>query len=144
MITYPTLTDFLADALLHPHEENRTAGSTEPEHLVEICKHLEQVDNTDVRRTLLVNIFWRLIQAGFILLHATEPQTGVYPNPGNPHTRGPDANKHDFFKHNRVARPCFLTEYVFKNNSKRLQARYMVATLTLQWRSRIAQAFGGE
>lgn len=144
MITYPTLTGLLVDALLHPHEENRTAGSTEPERLVEVCKHLEQAAKTESRSTPLENSFWRLIRAGFMLLHATEPLTGAYPNPGNPHARGRNADKHKPFKQHQMARPSFLTEYVFMHYSNRLQIRYMIATITLQWRIKIMEVFGGE
>jgi hypothetical protein len=96
-------------------------------------------------------------------LRRITPLPGVYPDPGLPSSRGrgPSNNPHPggnatLSEWQAELRPtastikygysadCFLDQFVHDKGDPRLQLKYMLATLLLQWRTTLAGIMGGE
>lgn len=96
-------------------------------------------------------------------LRRIAPLPGVYPDPGLPSSRGrgPSNSPHpggngtlsEWQAEPRPTAPtinhgysanCFLDQFVHDKGDPRLQLKYMLATLLLQWRTTLAGVIGGE
>lgn len=107
----------------------------------------------------VLNWLWKI----HARLRRITPLPGVYPDPGLPSSRGrgPGNNPHPggnatlsewqaelrptapTIKHGYSA-DCFLDQFVHDKGDPRLQLKYMLATLLLQWRTTLAGVIGGE
>lgn len=143
LMTYERLSDFLSYMLLHPYEENRTAWSDDAQSLVDAIRGLEMAMRRRRRwrpREVPLDVIW----AAYRHLRCAQPLKGTYPGPGLPSRR--EEAKHRDGPRASPARGgrCFLDDFVRDDCGLSLQAHYMVATLGLQWRTRVMRVVGGE
>ena len=144
VISYKNLADYLRYILLHGSEENRTAWSNDG---VQVIQYLESFgtmpgsENGQSRYTPFSRVIW----AVFRYLRAIEPLKGTYPDSGSPRARVEVSSNPSRDAHmTSQTEHCFLDEFVARNCAARLQIRYMWATLSLQWRTKIMSLIGGE
>ena len=143
MVTYKRFTNFLTYTLLDPYKENRTAWSSDAESLIAILGKSQSADQKLPSCERSQAIFPRIMWYIHGRLRSTEQLKGVYPNPGLPQTRvvggprspmGPFTNDEGFFMDTYVRNNCDLI----------LQVRYIIAALSLQFRTKVMKVIGGE
>lgn len=144
MITCEKVTDFLLYSLTHPYDENHTAWSNDPVRLISMLDDFElpKTSREPSSRTTTAIDFEYLLWGIFKRLRRTYQLKGAYPYPGFPKTRT-DALKLPS-KPSQSNRECFLDIYVRLHFDQSMQLRYMLATLSLQWRTKVMSIMGGE
>lgn len=143
MVTHKRFTNFLTYTLLDPYKENRTAWSSDAESLIAILGKSQSADQKLPLCERSQAIFPRTMWYIYGRLRSTEQLNGVYPNPGLPQTRvvgrprspmGSLTNDEDFF----------IDTYIRNNCALILQVRYIMAALSLQFRTKVMNVIGGE
>ena len=140
MMTYDKFVDYLRYTLLDTHEENHTAWSNDAEQLIDYLQVSAQIDDdkqpVELRQNLLRTVYERL--------RIIKRLTGAYPNPGLPLVRAGPAASRDHTTLIYAKRSSYLDDFVFGHCDSWLQVRYVWATLSLQWRTKIMDVIGGE
>lgn len=140
MITYDRVVNYLRYTLLDPHEENHTAWSNDAERLIEFLQISEQTEDDKQPVGLRRKLLW----AVYAPLRTSKRLTGAYPDPGLPRARAGRAAARDSTEGTSSWRETSLDNFVFKHCDPWLQIQYVWATLSLQWRTKIMGAIGGE
>lgn len=144
VITYNCLTDYLRHTLLHPNEENRTAWASDSIRLIDYLEDLERAMRDKLRGEQTDKAMPRVLLTVYYWLRTTEPLTGSYPDPGLPKARAVPIEARVRAKFDGPRKEWFLDEFVFGHCNTWLQIRYVWATLSLQWRTRVMGMIGGE
>lgn len=153
MLTYGKLSDLLSCALLDAFEENRTAWSNDGERLIAALQALEIAEESSQKcegqagRTRVSGIFLPRLWAMHAWLGGfQQPLMGVYPAQGFPNRRAvvcPISSKNSADWPLRNQRH-FLHEFVQNHVGCWLQIRFLIASLSIIWRSKLMAVIGGE
>ena len=123
------------------YEENHTAQSNNAADLVALIEACQKTEQKSVSIVRSDNIFSQLLWISYRHLRVTKSLKGVYPNPGIPQKRASLANSANA---SSTRERFFLDNFVRNHLSLSLQMRYIFAVLTLQWRTAVMGAIGGE
>lgn len=141
MITFSSLNEYLSHVLLGASEENRTAWSADASSLICLVRNAESLkpaQDGGWGDGEAAGIWW-LIWATYRRLRSSKKLIGAYPHSGTPKARAVAYTMP--FQHTDT---CFLDGFVRRSCPKVVQLQYMLATLSLQWRSTIFGIIGGE
>ena len=145
LITYPTLSSFLAYTLLNPWEENHTAASSSASTLISTIVALEKLaaNAPTAHKTPSSTFISKTLWVTYGVLRSTGRLRGAYPDPGLPSTRTGNSSVELARKGEGEDAGLFLDRFVCGHFGLGEQVRYVCAALGLQWRTMIMRVVGG-